>query len=80
MVGEGKTCSVHFNKQELEDFEVLCSLHNLGSSQMLRKLVDDAVADMGTLVAKALKDIDTEAQRKKAKLEKLRERLASGSK
>jgi hypothetical protein len=73
----GKTISVHLDKESLEDFELLYEMEGLGTSKMLRLLVDQAIADMLPRITKALKQVDTEAQRKKARLEKMRERLSS---
>ena len=77
MATSGKTISVHLDKESLEDFELLYEMEGLGTSKMLRLLVDQAIADMLLRITKALKQVDTEAQRKKARLEKMRERLSS---
>jgi len=70
----GKTISVHLSSGDLEDFTALCDAFGVGSSRMLRQLIDNALIDIGAEVEKAIAQVKADAAAKETRLRALKQR------
>lgn len=70
----GKTISVHLGKEDLEDYLALCDIFGMGTSKMLRQLIDNALIDIGAEVEKAISQVKAEALAKETRLRALKQK------
>jgi len=68
--------AVRFPEELLDLVDTLAGIAGLKRGPWIASLIEDACADAGPLIAKAIKAVDEDANRRKAQLEALQERLA----